>query len=340
MMAAQKQERSAMSGVKEQHLRNERAVDLNLLRVLDALFEERSVTKAGARLNITQSAVSHALNKMRGIFDDQLFIRGPEGMHPTPRATELVRSVGAALRQIDSVVNETRFDPATAEVELVVSTSDYVISTLFPSLMRVIEQTAPGVRLWLRPINDVNVVEELDRGSLHLALGAFGKVPARLVKTELVTDPNVWLMRADHPAAKLGVTLEVLGRYPHVDILISRRDAVTVGGLVDQSGLERAYVTSNPRHLEGLLEEKGLTRRVGATVSHILAVPPLLATTNMIAYVPLRFSRYAEKVFGLVGREPPYTAPPLTLSTLVHRTMGRHPSIAWMTGLLQASAGL
>ncbi|MDB5526655.1 MAG: bacterial regulatory helix-turn-helix, lysR family protein [Rhizobium sp.] len=315
-------------------------IDLNLLRVLDALFQERSVTKAGARLSITQSAVSHALNKMRAAFDDQLFIRGPDGMHPTPRAVELSRALAPALRQIDSVLGDAKFDPATAETELVICTSDYIFGTLFPSLMRIVEQTAPGVRLWLRPINDVNIVEELDRGTVHLALGVFGRVPSRFVKTNLMTDRSVWIMRPDHPAAKLGVTLDVLGKYPHVDILISRRDAVTVDGVVDQGGLERAWITSNPRYVEGLLSEKGLSRRVGATVSHILAVPPLLATTDMIAYVPSRFARFADRTFGIVAREAPYSAPPLTISMLWHRTMGKHPSIAWMAGLLQASAGL
>ncbi|HTJ57668.1 MAG TPA: LysR family transcriptional regulator [Devosiaceae bacterium] len=312
--------------------------DLNLLRIFAALFDERSVTKAGERLNVTQSAVSHALGKLRVAFDDQLFVRGPAGMHPTPRSVELASLIGAALRQLDATIAQPTFDPGSAELELVVSTSDYITSTLFPPLMRVIAQTAPGVRIWLRPINDVNVVEELDRGSVHLALGAFGRVPARLVKTELMTDPNVWLMRADHPAAKAGVTLETLGTYPHVDILVGRRDNVNAVGLVDQGGLERAAVTSDPRHLEGLLAEQRLTRRVAATVSHILAVPPLLASTDMIAYVPSRFARFAERAFNLVGREPPYPTPPLTISILSHRTMGAHPSIAWMVDLLRESA--
>jgi DNA-binding transcriptional LysR family regulator len=313
-------------------------LDLNLLRVFRALFEERSVTQAGVRLSITQSAVSHALNKMRAAFDDQLFIRGSDGMHPTPRALEFERSIGGALHQLDAALAEPTFDPRTAVIELVISTSDYITSTLFPSLMREVEQTAPGVRIWLKPINDVNIVEELDRGRLHLALGAFGKVPARFVKSEMMTDPNVWLMRADHPAAQVGLTLEALGSYPHLDILISRRGPSNTGGLVEQSGLERAYVTSNPQYLEGMLSELNLTRHVGATVSHILAVPPLLANTSMIAYVPSRFARFAKETFNLVSCEPPHPAPPLIISILSHRTMGQHPSVAWMIRLLKASA--
>ena len=317
-----------------------REFDLNLIRVLDALAEEGNVTKAGARLGLSQSAISHALNKMRAVFGDQLFIRGPNSMNPTPRAMELARSFKAALRQIDSTVGDSHFDPGTAEMEIVVATSDYLTSTLFPPILRMIEQRAPGIRLWLRPINDLNIVEELDRGTLHIAVGAFGKVPARFVKAELFTDPNVWIFRAGHPAADSPISLDLLGTYPHIDVLIARRDAATTGATIDQSGLERAYVTSNPQYLDGLLAEAGFERRIGATLSHLLAVPPLLAASDMIAYVPSRFARFSSRTFDMAWKDPPYAAPPMTISTLVHRTMGAHASIAWAMTMMEESAGL
>jgi DNA-binding transcriptional LysR family regulator len=313
-------------------------MDLNLIKVLNALAEEGTVTKAGARLGLSQSAVSHALSKMRLLFDDQLFLRGPDRMHPTPRALELSRAFSTALRHIDAVVGQSTFDPANADLEVVIATSDYVTSTIMPLVLRRVAHSAPGVRLWIRPLSDVNIVEELDRGVLHLAVGAFGKVPARFLKTELFSDPNVWIFRRDHPAAAQDFTLETLGQYPHVDILISRRDSVRAGALIDQSGLERAYVTSNPQYLDGLLSSEGLERRVATTLSHILAVPPLLATTDMLAYVPSRFGRFAERTFNLTWREAPYVAPSMTISVLAHRTLGRHPSIAWLEKMLHESA--
>jgi DNA-binding transcriptional LysR family regulator len=313
-------------------------MDLNLIKILHALAEEGNVTKAGLRLGLSQSAVSHALNRMRVLFDDQLFLRSPDGMHPTPRATELAGAFGGALRQIDAALGQPAFDPTTAETEIVIATSDYVTSTLMPAVLLVITERAPGVRLWIRPMNDVDLVGELDRGSLHMAVGAFGKVPARFVRTELFTDPNVWLFRRDHPVAEAEFSLQALGSYPHIDILISRRDSADAGALIDQSGLERAYVTSNPQYLGSLLANVGYERRVGATLSHLLAAPPLLAATNLLAYVPLQFARFAEKAFGLTWRSAPYEAPPMTISALTHRTMGQHPSIAWLQALLQTNA--
>lgn len=301
--------------------------DLNLIRVFDAVMEEQGVSRAAARLGLTQSAVSHALNKLRREVGDQLFIRGTDRMHPTPRAIELSVPFKAALHQIETALQGPRFDPETADTRFVIATSDYVIGTLMPPLLNHLQSRAPGVRLWLRPFNDLNLVEGLDRGTLHLVIGVFGRAPSRFVVEPLVSGPNVWIMREGHPATRGGFDLEALARYPHLDILIAGQGAMTAGGTVDQEGLERAYVSSNPLQLDALLLEAGLTRKVGATVSHVLAVPPLIASTDMIAFVPRHL---AEQHRGLVFRQPPYPSTPLQISMLSHRTMGSHPSAAWL----------
>lgn len=307
--------------------------DLNLVRVFDAVMEEQGVSRAATRLGLTQSAVSHALNKLRRQLDDELFIRGPDRMHPTPRAMELSAPFRAALHQIETAFQGPRFDPAAAETQFVIATSDYVIGTLMPPLLYRLQQVAPKMRLWLRPFNDLNLVEGLDRGTLHLVIGAFGRTPSRFVMEPLVSGPNVWIMRAGHPATEGPFDLAALARYPHLDILIAGQGAMTAGGTIDQEGLERAYVSSNPLQLDALLLEVGMTRRVGATVSHILAAPPLIASTDMIAFVPRHF---ADQQQGLAFREPPYASPLLQISMLSHRTMGAHPSVAWLRAEIMA----
>ncbi|MGX5667957.1 LysR substrate-binding domain-containing protein [Rhizobium daejeonense] len=314
--------------------------DLNLIRVFVAVYDERGVTKASERLNITQSAVSHALAKLRIALEDELFVRGPSGMHPTPRAEELARAFRVGLDHIDGALATARFDPRTADMEFVISTSDYLASTLFPSVMRRLETEAPNVRLWLRPLSDVSLVEELDRGALHLALGSFGKVPARLLREPVFSEPNVWMMRKGHPAAASPLTVEALAAYPHIDILVSRRGDATLSGTIDQGGLERAYVTSNPHHLEGLLARKGLSRRVGLTVSHILAIPALIASTDMIVLIPKRFAEANARTYGLVHFEPPYETALLQISMVTHRVMGAHPSVAWLREILLGAVDL
>lgn len=310
-------------------------LDLNLIRVFDAVMEERGASRAAVRLGLTQSAVSHALNKLRRLLGDELFVRGPARMHPTPRAEELAGPIRAALHQIEAAFQGSDFDPGTAETRFVIATSDYVTGTMLPALVRHLEREAPGVALWIRPFNDLNLVEELDRGTLHLVIGAFGRAPARFVLEPLTAGPNVWVMRAGHPATRGPFLIESLAQYPHLDILIAGRGAMTAGGTIDQEGLERAYVSSNPLQLEGLLSERGLTRTAGATVSHILAVPPLVAATDLIAFVPRQLAlQFRDQ--GLVFREPPYESPPLRMAMLSHRTMGAHPSVAWLRAQIMA----
>lgn len=315
------------------------SMDLNLLRVFTVLMEERNVTRAGERLNVTQSAVSHALTKLRQSIDDPLFVRTPEGMRPTPRAIELSHDVAAALAQLETALLRPSFDPTTAQLEFSIGCSDYMITTLFSPFMAAIEKSAPGVKLWLRPNSDTNIVEELDRGTLQAAVGVFGGVPSRIVKTELFTETFVWAMRKEHPAAlEEALTVEQVALYRHVDILIAKRDTATASGIASQDGLERAYILSYPPYLDAFFREKGLSRVTGATVSHILAVPPLLAQTDMVSLIPRRFAELARQTLGLVIREAPGDAPPVRISMLTHRTMGSHPSITWLSQRLQEVA--
>lgn len=312
--------------------------DLNLIRVFVAVLEERGVTKASERLRLTQSAISHALARLRDIIGDELFIRGPNGMYPTPRAVELAESFKPALRQIEGAIAGQVFDAETSEIVFSISTSDYITEAIVPYLMERVRRLAPNARCWLRPLSDLNVTEELDRGSIHVAIGAFGKTPSRFVNEPLFTDRNVWLMRRNHPAASGPFGLRELASFPHVDILISDRLSATAGATIDQGGLERAYITSNPQYIEGLLSAEGLVRKQGATVSHILAVPALVATTDMIAYVPLRFAIRTVRTLPLAWRDPPYHSPPLQISMLSHRTMGAHPGVQWLRRALLESA--
>ncbi len=261
-------------------------------------------------------------------------MRGPQGMHPTPRAEELSQPLRAALADISAALSPVQFDPATADMSFVVATSDF-ISALSSRLSWRGEREAPGVRLWLRLFNDLNLVEELDRGTLHLVVGAFGRVPSRFRREPLVSVDSVWIMREGHPASSAALTIETLGHYPHIDVLLSGRAAMEAAGMQEQEGLERAFVTSNPPFLEGLLRDAGLSRRIGATVSLILAVPPLVASTDMIALVPRSVAETYKDTYGLVLHEAPYPLPATQINMLSHNTFGAHPAVAWLRSILR-----
>ena len=255
-------------------------------------------------------------------------------MRPTPRAMELAHPLRAALVQIETALAAPRFDRATAEMTFVVATSDYYIGGLFPKVMARIQREAPHIRLWLRMFNDLNLVEELDRGTLHLVVGAFGRSPGRFRREPLVLVEMVWIMRRGHPAVSGPLTLEVLGRWPHVDILLSGRATREPAAMQDQEGLERSFVTSDPAYLDALLREAGLTRQVGATVPLILAAPPLVAATDMIAMVPRSVAETYRETHDLALFAPPYARPPTRIDMLSHNTYGAHPAVAWLRGML------
>src|SRR3569833_1290582 len=161
-------------------------LDLNLLRIFDVVLEERSVTRAGARLGLTQSAVSHALNRLRYTLGDELFVRGPAGMQPTPRASEIAPRIRAGLAQLQAALAPAEFDPAQSNRCFVIAAGAYVASVLMPAVAARIEAEAPHASIRLRNLEGP-IGEELDTGRCDLAITMFGRTPARFA-TERVFD--------------------------------------------------------------------------------------------------------------------------------------------------------
>src|SRR5581483_12284874 len=138
-------------------------IDLNLLRVLDVLLEERSVTRTGARLGLTQSAVSHALNRLRFQLGDELFLRNAGGMQPTRRALEIAPSLHAALGQLQSALTPADFDPAVSDQVFSVVAGAYACAVLAPAVVSKLQSRAPNVRLEIAE-TPTDLVEQLDAG--------------------------------------------------------------------------------------------------------------------------------------------------------------------------------
>src|SRR5271170_3883676 len=147
------------------------AFDLNLLIVFDAVMQERSVTRAGSRIGLSQPAMSHALTRLRHMLKDDLFVRTPDGMVPTPRAEALAGPLRAALRDMQLALEPESFAPQTATRRFVVAANNYAAVVLVPHLLMHASDAAPGVRLVVRPTGTLNVPEMLDRGELDLAIG-------------------------------------------------------------------------------------------------------------------------------------------------------------------------
>jgi DNA-binding transcriptional LysR family regulator len=190
---------------------NWRAFDLNLLVVFDAVMQDRSVTRAGRRIGLSQPAMSHALNRLRDFLKDELFVRTPTGMRPTPRAERLAALLRQALRQLQRALQPETFVPATADRRFSLAINNYAAVVVAPSLVTAVSTAAPSVHLDLRPSGTLDIIECLDRGDLDLAIGSLDRFGERFACTPLLEDefvnghaspPSGWPRRALRQGAR------------------------------------------------------------------------------------------------------------------------------------------
>lgn len=240
--------------------------DLNLLPVFMALMEERSVTRAAARLSITQPALSNALVRLRALLQDPLFVRERYGMQPTPKAQGLAPVIAAALASLDGVIlGQQAFDPSRAELQLTIAPNSYVEFVLVPAIVARLREQAPGIRLRLTPYGSDLADTGVMSGTTALALGRFVDPPDNLVVQPLMDDGLACVVRADHPDVGATLSKSQYERLRHVNMLPPGRLRV---------GLFQA------------LERQGLKRDVAVSVTHFLAIPEMVAVTDYCATLP------------------------------------------------------
>jgi DNA-binding transcriptional LysR family regulator len=313
------------------------ALDLNLLRVFDALAEERSVTRAGARLGLTQSAVSHALNRLRHVLQDELFVRGPDGMRPTARAQEIAPRLRQGLHQLQLALTPSAFVPAATRRRFTVAAGTYVGALLMPAVMRRIRREAPAAEVRLRPIDDA-LGDDLQAGRTDLAIGAFGQGARVFGRETLFAETSVWAMRADHPAARAKeLSLKSLADAPHV-ILASAREEQAVDGQVSGGGLKRRVIWDDGGALDVALAREGLSRTIGLTVQDAQSALAVVRETDMVALTPRRMAAAFAQTYGLVFFEPPYPSPPIAIEALWRRDLTESRPLEWLKACLRSAA--
>ena len=311
--------------------------DLNLLRVFDALMEERSVTRAGERLGLTQSAISHALSRLRFVLDDELFVRGPDGMQPTRRAAEIAPRLRQGLLQLQLALTPTDFVPEQTTRRFTIICGEYVGAVLIPALVARLREAAPLAEIRIRPSN-MGVAEALVAGRADLAIGSFRRVPEWFACEPLFKETRVWVVSDHHPAASQELTLERLAALPHLIITAIGEDEQAVAGYVVDHGLERLVTRSEIGLLQGALAARGLTRAVGLTTPHFLAALAVVSHSDMTAPLPRRLAAAFAGTYRLKLFEPPYASPPFEIMALTHREHGNEPAILWLRDMVRQVA--
>lgn len=264
-------------------------MDLNLLRALDALLDERSVTRAAARLALTQPAMSGILLRLRERFGDPLFVRTQHGIVPTARALALGAPVKRVLADIDALLQPPPFDPARASMTASIAATDYALRAIALPFLTALKHSAPQVRVALVPVDGAQAQGQLERGELDLALITAAGTPPDLHARALFDKRYVCVMRADHPAAREPLTLE---RF---------------------CALEHALVSLTGGRFEGVTDEAlarlGRQRRVTLSVASFLILPEILRASDLVAVVP---SRLAHGIDGIVVHDAPLEIPGFT----------------------------
>ncbi len=304
-------------------------MDLNLLRVFDALFEERSVTRAGSRLHVTQSAVSHALARLRDILDDELFVKSPDGMTPTAKARAVGPRLRAGLLQVQAALSVDAFDPATTEHHYTIAADAYACTVLLPSIVGRIRADAPGVDVRIAP-GVADIGEALDTGRVDLAISAYGRVPERLGLHVLLRDRLVWVLRADHPMAQGPLTLERLASLPHLVRAVTDERTEAMDGMIVEHGLERRVAQDGDGALIDALAGIGRRRQVRLTVPSTHAALAVVGETDLAALVPWRMASAWADHYRLKWMEPPYPGPETQLSMVWHLGHGGDPALKWL----------
>ena len=306
--------------------------DLNLLRVFDVMLEERSVTRAGARLGLTQSAVSHALNRLRYALADELFVRGPSGMQPTPRALEMGPQVHAAMVQLQAALAPGDFSPASSERRFAVVAGTYACAVLAPPLVSRLAEEAPLAELAIAQYTP-DAFDRLDAHRVDFIVGGIIAAPARFAREVILSEGLAWVVRAGHPlAARNDFDLPTLVSVPHVVISPVMDEGAERRGLVARASWEDYGA------FEAALATQGLTRRVGVSVPDTYSALAVVARSDMATLIPRRLALLSAMSGRLKLIEPPYESPSVDVTLLYLKERLAEPAVAWMRELIRTTA--
>ncbi|PWC34495.1 LysR family transcriptional regulator [Azospirillum sp. TSO35-2] len=286
------------------------ALDLNLIKVFDALLETRNVSRAAEALGVSQSAVSHALGRLRTLVGDPLFVRTGNRMEPTPRAQRLAEPlrdllIGAAR----ALSAEEGFDPLREERSFTISTSDSMQAVLLTGILRDAAQGDLRVSVALRSLDPDATLNALDDGSVDLAIGYIEDLRRWHDRQFLYREEHVCLFNPALVPVTPPIGLEDYTRYPH--LMPSLRGGLT--SFVDDE-----------------LHALGTRRRVAASTTQFLAIPMILTRAPMLTTLPARLARLCADALGLATSPLPFESGDYEVSMIWHRRNTGSPSHSWL----------
>lgn len=298
-----------------EHIKN---ADLNLLKALEALLETGSVSRAAERVNLSQPAMSRALDRLRHAMRDPLLVRSGRGMALTPRGEALRAPVRDALARASLVFKLVEFDPSNSQERFRLMMPDYLAHLIMPQVLAQVFEVAPGVRIDIENLSATGITE-LREGKVSLGFGVVDDGPRleTVASQALMRDRQVCLVRKEHPLSRDGVTLERYAAASHAMLSITGRG----GGRIDD-----------------LLNDHGLSRTIVLRITQFMTISAIIAPTDLIITVPEILARQV-MTDDLTQMELPFElqTPSVTVSQIWHERFSKDPGHRWLRGLIKSA---
>jgi DNA-binding transcriptional LysR family regulator len=289
-------------------------IDLNQLVLFRHLMTERRVSKVAEKLGLTQPAVSNTLAKLRRQFNDELFVRTPAGMVPTPFAEQLAGPVAQALALIHAGLNpQGSFEASREQRALTIGMTDIGEIVFLPALVERLRREAPGVALSTVRISADSLREDMESGRVDLAIGPLPQLKAGFFQRRLFEQRYVCLFRKGHPLDRRRLSLADFRAAEHLVIV--------------SAGTGHAQV-------EERLRRQGVQRTVRLTIPHFVSVGHLLQRSDLVATVTERLAESLAAPFGLSWRPHPVDLPPVAINVFWHAKVHRSPAHQWLRGVV------
>ncbi|RVT81737.1 LysR family transcriptional regulator [Rhodobacteraceae bacterium CCMM004] len=286
-----------------------RRLDLSVLLIFLALMRTRKAADVAAELGLTNSSISHAIRRLRDIFEDELFLRRPHGLEPTAFAERIEPDVRDAVDAVQRALSgPAEFDPTRARGLVHISANDREVAGLIPEAFARVTAEAPGLRFSVRSMSNPDSLRSLADGSLDLAVGFFRDPGPDVEKVHLRTETYSLVARKGHPIFQAEVDVRAYTSASH--ILVSSDGTLT--GIVDQ-----------------VLADRNMSRRVCLAIPSFMPALAILSNSDFVATLPASLVRIHAAQFGLAYRPPPLEIRTFDVSVLRHRRNLRDPMLSW-----------